>query len=481
MKFFKLGLVIAGLVMTTHATADTWTPILGIPEPSFGVAEDNPTLPSPWDQEVSGFYYVCPSCSGSSNRSYGTPQQPRNSVPSNPSSGDVIVMAGSFSSGIDVNFNCTAQSPCFMLGDPANRPQITGSSDFGGSYYIVDNLQVAVAPGQYAFSAGVRGSYGAFRNGVISGTPDQGGTVTGGSNIVLFQNEIRDNGDVNASGDQDRHGVKVSGNNIWLIGNEFARNSGDGVQVGDIGTRSSTHHIYIGGNTAHGNKQTGFWVKEAEHVIISQNLSYDHDSSNSSDGEGMGGQYDARYLWFLFNEIRDNRGGIGFKSSNNGGGNNFHVVGNYIHDNINSGYDTGNAWSTSAIASWNGADITIVNNTVTGNTAGINLNGNTGDAYIYNNSIKNMQLGNAQEIFAADQGDVAYENYNAFDGDEVIDTGTAPVAARDPYAIFEATYGISIAYDFDQKSRPIRQWDIGAFEADGTGGVRPNPPVLLND
>lgn len=480
MKLTNVGLLIAGLFLTAPALADTWVPVLGIPEPSFGVTEENPSLPSPWDQEVSGFYYVCSSCSGSSNRSFGTPQQPRNSVPSNPSSGAVIVLAGVYSSGLDMNFNCSAGSPCFLIGDPDNRPLVRHSSTFNGSYYIVDNVEVTLASGEYSMTVGLQGSYGAFRNGVITGSTSSGGTYTGGNNIVLFQNEIRDNGDVNASNDQDRHGVKVGGNNIWIIGNEFTRNSGDGVQVGDIGTRSSTHHIYIGRNTAHENKQTGFWVKEAEHVIISQNLSYNHSPSGSSDGEGMGGQYDGRFIWFLFNESRDNRGGIGFKSSNNGGGSNFHVVGNYIHDNLNSSYSTGDAWSTSAISSWNGADITIVNNTLTGNTAGINLNGNTGTAYVYNNSIKNMQLGNAREIFAADDRDVAFDDYNAFDGDAVIDAGTAPLAARNPYAIFESNYGISIQFDYDGKSRPIGQWDIGAFESDSSSGVRPNPPVLTN-
>lgn len=456
--------------------AATWTPIIGIPEPSFGFEEEPPALPSPWTSEQAGFYYVCGSCGGSGNQSYGTPNSPRGSLPSSLSAGDVVVLAGS-NDGDSINFSCTAAAPCFIVADPNNPPSMTGYTTFGGDYYVVDGVHVGVPSNYSGSTMRLGGSHGAFRNGSITGQLSNGGGGTNGDNLVIYNNQIVDNGDANASNDQDRHGLKIGGSYIWIIGNEFARNSGDGVQVGDIGTRNSVHHIYIGGNVAHDNKQTGFWVKESHDVIISQNLSYGHEPSGSSQGEGFGGQYDPQYVWYLYNESRDNSGGIGFKSSNNGDGDNFYVVGNYIHDNVGN-FNANDSWSIASVFSWNHASIIIANNTITGNSGGINLNGNTGAAAIYNNAILDMQSSGARAVFAEDQGDVQFESANAEDGDQLIDTGVAPPGSADPYAEFQARYGMDIQVDIEGKSRPIRAWDIGAFESQDAAGPKPLPPQL---
>ncbi len=469
------GLFVLFLVSSAHA--DTWTPIIGIPAPPFGITENSPTLPANWNSDVSGFYYVCPSCAGSGNSSLGNPSSPRNDMPNSISSGDVIVIAGDISGG-SFSYACTSAAPCFVLGDATNAPVMSGESSFSGSYVIIDGLSATLPSQASGSTMGLHGDHMSFRNGSISGNLSSGGAGTNGDFIVFFNNDISDNGDVNASNDQDRHGIKVSGRDVWIIGNQFSRNSGDGVQVGDIGTRASVSNIYIGGNTAFNNKQTGFWVKEAENVIVSQNLAYDHVASGSSSGEGFGGQYDGRNIWFIFNEARNNQGGIGFKSSNNGGGSNFFVVGNLIRDNVSSRHDPSDAWSIASIASWNSADITIVNNTVTGNSGGINLNGNTGSAYVYNNVITGMQNSSAKAINAADPSDIQYQDANALDGQEIIDAGVVPFGAKDPYAIFQSQYGRSILVDFDGRIRPIREWDIGAFESQDAAGAKPNAPVL---
>jgi hypothetical protein len=324
----------------------------------------------------------------------------------------------------------------------------------------------------------LRGNYGAFRNGRVTGNSGGGNAGAGGSNILILNNEITDNGDVNASFDQDRHGVSVAGNNIWIIGNEIARNSGDGVQVGGLRTLGQVHHIYIGKNVAHGNKQTGFWVKAAEHVIISQNISYGHAPSGSSGGDGMGAQYDSRNVWFLFNESFNNTNGIGIRSQNEGAGSGHYIVGNYIHDINSTAYDPVNAWSGGSIMLWNNADITVVNNTIDNVTTGINLNGNTGAAYIYNNAITNMQHPDAKVVFAADPGDIAFNDFNTEDGESTIDSGTAPIAEKDPYKIFQSLYGMSIAVDIEGNRRPNQKWDTGAFESQVGAGPRPMPPIL---
>jgi parallel beta-helix repeat protein len=398
-------------------------------------------------------------------------------LPNNISSGDVVVIAGSFDA-LNLNFGCTVDAPCFLLGDPGNPPTALGESSLSGSYFVVEGVNFGLPNNGSGSTLAVGGTHGVVRNGSISGNNSSGGAYTQGQFLLIQNNFIHDNGDVNVSSDQDRHGLKVGGTDIWIIGNEFTRNSGDGVQVGGIGTQNSVQNIYIGGNTTYNNKQTGIWVKESRNVIISSNLAYNHSPSGSSDGEGIGGQYDSHYVWVIFNEIRDNTGGVGFKSSNNGGGTNFYVIGNYIHDNINNNYDPGYAGSRTAIASRNNADITIVNNTLDRNSGGINLL-NTGGAYVYNNVITNMQHPDGIAINADNPNDLRYSDYNATDGDPIIDAGTEPYAVKNPYSIFQDQYGLSIMYDIEGKARPVGKWDIGAFESPNAGGPRPNPPTIL--
>lgn len=480
MKTFLLLFILLWVATGQSAGAGTWTPIVGIPEPPFGIVEEPPALPANWTSDVSGFYYVCPSCANATNVGLGSPVAPLRDIPGNVAGGEVVVLAGGLNGG-SFNYSCSKTMPCYFVADSANPPVMSGATTFNGSYVIVDGLHVTLPQGVSGSTLGLGGDHVVFRNGRISGNLASGGGGCEGSFHVFYNNDISDNGDVNASNDQDRHGLKVGGNNIWIIGNRFTRNSGDGVQVGDIGTRASTYNIYIGGNIAHGNKQTGFWVKEAEHVIISQNLAYNHVPSGSSSGEGFGGQYDPRWVWFLFNESRNNTGGIGFKSSNNGGGSNFYVIGNYVHDNSFAEFDPNNAWSISSIFSWNGADITIANNSIDANTGGINLNGNTGSAYIYNNAITGLINNAAQPVNIPDQRDVAFQAANSVDGQGVVDQGVPPPTSKDPYSIFQSQYGLSILVDFDGQPRPVQQWDIGAFESQGPAGPKPNPPVLTID
>jgi hypothetical protein len=466
-------------LVSCQAHALEWTPIPGIPEPAFGVEEDVPSLPSPWDQEVAAFYYVCASCAGAGSVTYGTPSSPRRTLPDFAGPGSIVVLAGTYDESSSVRFSCSAEEPCFLVGDTTNPARSVNEIDIDGSYLIIDNVEFALRSGVSGSTIGIRGDHVALRNSKVTGTPSAGGLGIDGTNMVVMNNQIVDNGDANASGDQDRHGIKVGSNNTWIIGNELARNSGDGVQVGDVGTRGFVYSIYIGGNTAHDNKQTGIWVKEARDVIISSNESYGHMPSGSSDGEGLGGQYDAQYVWMLFNNSHDNYAGIGFKSSNSGDGSNFYVIGNYIYDNVNTGFRSDDVWESSAIASWNSADLTIVNNTLDGNSGGINLNGNTGAAYVYNNSVKNLLAPGAQALHFGDELDVQYEGFNAFGTQPVVDAGTAPIAEKNPYAIFLSRYGINIQVDIEGRLRPLRQWDIGAFEQDAPLSVRPKPPGSL--
>jgi hypothetical protein len=92
---------------------------------------------------------------------------------------------------------------------------------------------------------------------------------------------------------------------LWVVDNQIYRNSGDGIQINAQDTMvASTHHIYVGRNVSHHNKQSGFWVKSAADVIFSQNESYGHRPSNSSLGQGMAAA-GPDWVWFLYNHIHD--------------------------------------------------------------------------------------------------------------------------------------------------------------------------------
>ena len=154
-------------------------------------------------------------------------------------------------------------------------------------------------------------------------------------NVVIYNNTIHDNGNVNANTDQDVHGISVTDhvNHLWVVDNQLYRNSGDGIQIvrRPAQQAATTHHIYVGRNVAHHNKQTGFWVKQATDVIFSQNVSYGHRPSNSSMGQCMGGQYAPDWVWFLYNRLYDCEYGIALMSDDGEPSHTF-VIGNVIHN-----------------------------------------------------------------------------------------------------------------------------------------------------
>ena len=155
---------------------------------------------------------------------------------------------------------------------------------------------------------------------------------------------IHDNGDWLADYDQDVIGIVVGAhaNNLWAVDNEMYHNSGNGVQTnaGFASLQDTTHHIYIGRNTSHHNKQSGLFTKYATDVIISQNTSYACRPvypNPSSPGEGIGASYGPENIWILFNKIYDCEYGVRFSTavgpgSNIGSGEDIYIIGNLITD-----------------------------------------------------------------------------------------------------------------------------------------------------
>ena len=309
--------------MTARAGATDWSPPIGIPSPSFGIFETAPASPSPWTAETPGFYYVDATKSGStdSNNTYGSPARPRRTIPTVLPAGAVVELHGTYdtahSSPATIVAQGTREAPVFIRGvSAASRPLVRRFWEVKGTFLIIENIEFGPMPDRSSTGSMVirlPASHVALRHSDVHGTPSGGGLgivnwevgygeIYRGSgvveHVVIFDNTIHDNGDVNAKGDQDVHGISVTDhvNHLWVVDNQLYRNSGDGIQIvaPGRGQHATTHHIYVGRNVSHHNKQSGFWVKQATDVIFSQNVSYGHRPGNSSMGQCMGGQYATR-------------------------------------------------------------------------------------------------------------------------------------------------------------------------------------------
>jgi parallel beta helix pectate lyase-like protein len=349
-KVVGFAVLVIALLLGARTPASAWTPPIGIPMPAFGINETAPPRPYPWTTPVPGFYYVdatVPSATDSGN-DYGTPGRPRQRIPWRLPAGSVVEVHGTYTfdhtSPYNIRVTGTASQPVFIRGmDASTRPTIQATWALGGTYLIAENLNFA--PGKVSVVAPA--NHVVLRHSEVGGTVAGGGVavvsfaaeVTGeqATNVVIWDNYIHDNGDVGASFDQDVHGIAVGYlvDHLWIVDNEIARNSGDGIQInaGTLATQGTTHHIYVGRNHLHSNKQGGMWTKQANDVIFSQNTIHSHRPGNSSSGACAGGQYGPTRVWFLFNHIYDCESGIRIESvSGLGTGGEVYSIGNLIHD-----------------------------------------------------------------------------------------------------------------------------------------------------
>ena len=378
---FAIVAVLTGGISIQTSAQVPWTPPIGIPVPSFGIAEVAPALPSPWTTETSGFYYVG---GGSDSRGYGTPAAPRATIPSPLPAGSVVVLAGTYAVNHESNRiepQGTASQPVWIVG-ASPRPTVTEKWIVIGSHYMIENIDFAWANSSRNGKLILAGSHGVVRNCDLRGDTNEGvgGLVPYGSSIVVWKNHIHDSGDLNAIYDQDNHGISVGEDTsyLWIVDNEIARNSGDGVQInaGSVEAQARTHHIYVGRNKAHHNKQSGLWTKQATDVIFSENEVYGHKASRSSYGQGTGFQYAPSYVWFLYNNVHDNEFGIALSSNSDlGNGTESFFVGNVITNTHAPGYSAANAWSGGAFMFAGGVNRYLTKNKVSDADVGVNVAG----------------------------------------------------------------------------------------------------------
>lgn len=473
--------------------ADTGGPIdppgadwpIGVPRPAFGVDEVAGDVTISVDQD--------------------------NPLPNPIPAGAVIEISGTYGVGHTSpnTIECagTAEAPAFIRGATGNL--VTGGWEVRGSYCVLEGLNFgpADAAGDVVGSVVILApaDHVALRDSDIAGDGvDAGGTgvvswVDGAvaHDIVLLRNTIHDGGDVGADFDQDVHGIAIGANvdHVWVIGNELARNSGDGIQInaGD-GAHATLHHIWVGHNVSHHNKQTGFWVKQAQDVVFSQNASYGHRPSDSSNGACMGFQYGPERVWMIFNYLFDCEVGITLASDLGADdGLDSFIVGNVvygIHDSDGS-FDESSAWRDAAIMLVGGTNRHIVHNTIHDVVSGVRTTGAPGTSLLLSGNIVSASTGN--HLFNEGDPAVVTARNNLTDvppgtvgvtceacavGDpsfvdpSVADFDLGPSSAardlaleEDVYARYEALYGESIRFTPLGTARPLGAgWDAGAFE-----------------
>lgn len=225
-------------------------------------------------------------------------------LPATVVAGQVFVLSGSMA-GRKVVCAGTATNPGWLIG--GSNLKIGGAVDLEGQYCIADSLK------GYIFDLG--GHHNMLRDSEFSGVlTDRQMTGVGcsGTDIVIFRNKVHNFGNINAADDQDAHGIGCSrgADHVWILENESWANSGDGQNLNpypyDAAGQTAIHHIYVGRNKNHDNKQTGFWAKQSVDIVVSENESYGHHASNSSRGDGYGFQYDTNRIWYLKNLSHDN-------------------------------------------------------------------------------------------------------------------------------------------------------------------------------
>jgi hypothetical protein len=325
-----------GLLLASEALAITWTPIKGVPEPTFGL-NDRPAFPSSWTSEQAGFYYVEQSAGNcSDSRTRGYPGSPRCTLPASLTAGAVVAIHGTYSDAESIMAAGTAGAPIFIVGyNAASKPVIANTWGLGGSYVILENLAFDYTSGDGNLD--IAGHHNAVRS--CSFRDPEGGSYgsgigIGGTFVLFHHNTVYEQGNWQANTDVDRHGIKVYGGaDIWIVDSTFYHCQGDGVQVGDENNApGEITRVYLGRCTGYENLQSGFWTKNATDVIMSENTVHDIFVSPGGIGQGMGGQYDPAYVWFLFNKIYATKTGIMVSGSSNGGGGPWFFIGNLFYN-----------------------------------------------------------------------------------------------------------------------------------------------------
>lgn len=520
------------LAISFPSIGEAYVPPVGIPAPDFGIEEklaDYYTRPAPWNQDVVGWYYVDQyHVNASDTNAYGTPENPRQTIPDPVPEGSVVEVHGLYDyapAGYDrITANGTKQAPVFIVG--GGETVVKRKWAIESSYIIIENIEFTdfgkISITYPSHHVSIRNNNMHHIKGKIGG---YGNTDTERvHHIVVYNNKIhsQDGWDENPELDLDNHGVKFGRyvEDVWILDNLAYNNGGNFVQVGDWNSPANNElarRYYIGRNTAYANRQSPIGIKQSSDVIVSANTLYNNKAiqANAAGQAGVVFQYGPERLWIINNRIFDSDAGISSGSNSGGIGQEQYIVGNVIY-NIHTAdgfdYNPGSAWSPAAIMLAGGMDRYVIDNTIHDVDAGINCPG-SGSLSIRGNIISEVtkathvfiEYGSIAD-FSSLHNNILYQSSGSagirwgdgeilnvaefefeypvqgqgnLDADPLfIDSlnnnlflqSSSPAIDRntesDVYQIFQNLYGIDIKVDNDGNARPQGTgWDTGALES----------------
>ncbi len=531
MKFIML--LIALMAFKSIVIAQTYQPPVGIPAPEFGINEqlsDYYTRPEPWNQEITGWYYIDQYHTNASNgNTFGTPDNPRATIPDPIPAGSVVEVNGTYDyapTGYDLILaDGTSSAPVFIIS--SGSAVVMRKWVIKATYTVVENLEFTnlgkVVISYPSHHVSIRNNNLHDMAGKIGG---QGVSDTQRNHhIVIYNNQIhsQDGWNLNPDIDLDNHGMKFGPyvEDVWVLNNIAYNNGGSFIQIGDWNDpadNQKARRFYIGRNTSYSNRQSPIGIKQSTDIIISENILYNNVAiqSNAAGQAGIVYQYGPDNLWILNNHIYDSNAGVSSGSNSGGIGQEQYIIGNLIHDiHVTGSYNDNSAWSPAAIMLAGGLNRHIINNTIYNADAGINVPAtNAGYLEITNNIIYNTTRANHffveaglvttnsfvyNNLLFQPTGDAkvrwgssTIENVAQFEtshaavsqnnqetnpllinpiSDNYNLQNTSPAidtgSESNVYQMFFDLYGIDIRKDQNNTPRPVdTDWDIGAFELD---------------
>lgn len=471
---------------------------VGIPEPSFG-----------WglDLGVTATVVVDDTDPACDDAGPGTAAAPwcdlfRGGRTATFAAGDAVELRGgpyTVAGDYTLALNGTASAPVLVVGAVRFDAE-GGRADFAyeGSYGVVAGID---------FFHGTRhriaGDHLVLRDVQVHNPP--GATIdfnpvvsVTGHDVLIHDSAIYDN---RRSSDTDSHGIQASegSHHVWILDSELYNNNGDAFQGCHHCFGAPPHHIYIGRNTLHEDRENAVDLKTIHDVVVSENTMYGYRASATSSGDAMvigsNGFDDAtnmgpRRVWVLHNDIRDSTTGIRVEGSED-----VWLVGNLMTD-VGVGVQIDDKVHR---------DITVAANTLVGVTSGdgisvygcapvalrvvnniiadvserhLDLGGCGAPALSLEHNLLYAAAGVAVRVDGGTHSDVVGLNGEAFatgnvSGDPVL-TGGVPAAGSPAvdagtsleavYSAFEAGIGPSIRWDRAGTARPVGVEDIGAYE-----------------
>lgn len=439
--FCKFGqlLVMAMLCLVLLWGGDkalAYSPPVGIPDPGFGIDDVRPNRPVDWSSEIAGYYYVSYDTGTDTGRTYGTPAAPRKKIPNPVPAGSYVEVHGVYNTGGTIilrlagtagTWVANTSGPAWIVGQNADsRPDFQQKLVITGTYGYFDYTQTT-GYGKYQIgspTSGYPADHIVIRNSEATGSTSvvrSSVSVIGTStdpvtNVVVYNSNFHDTGDISATYDQDAHITTVGSycSNVWFLESTMHTGSGSGAQVGgDSDNYESCHHIYYGKNTVYNARQAGLAVKHASDIVFSENILHDMIDTRTlyttspSPSKGVGFQYAPNRLWILNNIIYGASYGIYAGSTSTPPPDwDIYIVGNVIHDitppstglmsdNV---YDPDNPWSDAAIMMAGGTNHYIVNNTIHDVVAGIYCPSSK-TYYMENNIVSNLTRSDTYHVY----------------------------------------------------------------------------------